>query len=158
MFPDPDIQQAKLALLGLAGASGNLLGLYVRMPFLCISCSKVTVRVLAGLCMLANYRWFFRLMAIICIIFSILCVILLPYTGSTYKSHGDKTPRWKRMDIIGVLIAMGAAICFILGLTQGPIDGWGSTSFIAPFVLAFPLGVGFFVWGWSESRHKFYQS
>ena len=100
--------------------------------------------------MLANYRWFFRLIAIICITFSILTIFLLPYTGSTYKSLGKKTPKWKRMDIFGVLIAMGAAICFILALTQGPIDGWKSATFIAPFVLAFPLGVGFFVWGRSK--------
>ena len=37
MFPEPKEQQAKLSLLGLAGASGNVLGL-----------------VIAGLCMLAR--------------------------------------------------------------------------------------------------------
>lgn len=103
--------------------------------------------------MLANYRWFFRLMAIICITFTIATLLILPYTGSTYKQEGEKTPRWKRMDIIGVVVLMGALICFILALTQGPIDGWGSASFIAPFVLAFPLGVGFFYWGrWIEKQ------
>jgi MFS family permease len=52
MFPDPKEQQAKLALLGMAGAIGNVLGL-----------------VLAGVVMLADYRWFFRLIAIICVLF-----------------------------------------------------------------------------------------
>ena len=51
------------------------------------------------------------------------------------------------MDIIGVLLMTGALICFILGLTQGPIDGWGSASFIAPFIIAFVIGPLFFVWG-----------
>jgi hypothetical protein len=51
------------------------------------------------------------------------------------------------MDLIGVLILMGALICFILSLTQGPIDGWKSASFIAPFILAFPLVFAFFFWG-----------
>jgi len=97
--------------------------------------------------MLANYRWFFRLMAIICIVFSIITIMILPYTGSTYSSKGETTPRWKRMDIIGVTILIGALICFILSLTQGPIDGWSSASFIAPFCLAIPLVVAFFFWG-----------
>ncbi|WRT67097.1 uncharacterized protein IL334_004063 [Kwoniella shivajii] len=128
MFPEPAEQQAKLALLGIAGAVGNVLGL-----------------VLAGICMLANYQWFFRVLAILCILFTGICFLLLPFTGSTYKST-DGTPRWKRLDIIGVLFMVGALICFILALTQGPIDGWGSASFIAPFVLSFPLAIGFFFW------------
>lgn len=137
MFPNPEIQQKKLALLGLAAMSGNVLGL-----------------VLAGLTMLANYRWFFRLMAMICIVFSIIAVVLLPYTGSTYSQGGDSTPRWKRMDIVGVTIFMGALICLILSLTQGPIDGWSSASFIAPFCLSIPLAMVFFFWGeYSHDRH-----
>jgi hypothetical protein len=40
MFPDPVIQQKKLAMLGLAGALGNVLGL-----------------LLAGVAMLENYQW-----------------------------------------------------------------------------------------------------
>nr|XP_019013488.1 efflux protein EncT [Kwoniella pini CBS 10737]OCF52269.1 efflux protein EncT [Kwoniella pini CBS 10737] len=128
MFPEPAEQQGKLALLGMAGAIGNVLGL-----------------VLAGICMLANYRWFFRVLAILCVLFTVLCFFLLPFTGSTYVPDPN-TPRWKRLDIIGVLIMMGSLITFILALTQGPIDGWGSASFIAPFVLSFPLAIAFFFW------------
>ncbi|WWC61164.1 uncharacterized protein I303_103744 [Kwoniella dejecticola CBS 10117] len=128
MFPEPAEQQGKLALLGMAGAIGNVLGL-----------------VLAGICMLANYRWFFRVLAILCVLFTVICFFLLPFTGSTYMPDPN-TPRWKRLDIIGVLIMMGSLITFILALTQGPIDGWGSASFIAPFVLAFPLAIAFFFW------------
>jgi len=54
------------------------------------------------------------------------------------------------MDVVGVVLMMGALITFILSLTQGPIDGWSSASFIAPFIIAFPLGVGFFFWGKSS--------
>lgn len=50
------------------------------------------------------------------------------------------------MDIVGVLLLTGALICFILGLTQGPIDGWGSASFIAPIIIAFILAPTFFFW------------
>lgn len=121
--------------------------------------------------MLANYRWFFRLLAILCILFSTLTILLLPYTPSSYSTEkgANVMPRWKvrdsyrvfgglgktdngcpqRMDIVGVVIMTGCLICFILALTQGPIDGWGSPSFIAPIVLAFVLGPAFFLW---ESR------
>jgi hypothetical protein len=129
MYPDPKEAQAKLSLLAMSGGLGNVLGL-----------------LFAGLCMLSSYRWFFRLMAIICLTFGVATLILLPIQPSDYSKSGDKTPRWKRLDIVGVLILMGALICFVLGLTQGPIDGWGSASFIAPFVLAFPLLIAFFVW------------
>lgn len=54
------------------------------------------------------------------------------------------------MDVIGVFLMLGTLVCFILSLTQGPIDGWSSASFIAPFVLSWFLGVGFFVWGESN--------
>ncbi|WVQ71602.1 hypothetical protein IAR50_001142 [Cryptococcus sp. DSM 104548] len=128
MFPEPTEQQAKLALLGMSGAIGNVLGL-----------------VLAGLCMLANYRWFFRLIAILCVVFTIACVALLPMTKSSYIPD-PRYPRWKRLDLVGVGLLMGSLICFILALTQGPIDGWSSASFIAPFILSFPLAIVFFVW------------
>jgi hypothetical protein len=48
MFPDPAVKRKKLAVLGLAAALGNVLGL-----------------VLSALTMLASYHWFFRLMAIL---------------------------------------------------------------------------------------------
>ncbi|ODO03412.1 efflux protein EncT [Cryptococcus wingfieldii CBS 7118] len=128
MFPDPAEQQAKLALLGMSGAVGNVLGL-----------------VLAGVCMLASYKWFFRVIAILCIVFTIACVTLLPITKSSYVPD-PKYPRWQRLDIVGVGLLMGSLICFILALTQGPIDGWGAASFIVPFILSFPLAIGFFVW------------
>ena len=79
--------------------------------------------------------------------FSILTAFVIPFTSSSYAQSHDKIPRWRQMDLIGVIMLMGALICFILGLTQGPIDGWGSASFIAPFVLSIPLAVAFFLWG-----------
>lgn len=72
--------------------------------------------------------------------------MILPFTGSTYTPDPNM-PRWKRLDFMGVALMMGSLICFILALTQGPIDGWGSASFIAPFILSFPLAIGFFFWG-----------
>lgn len=37
-------------------------------------------------------------------------------------------------------------VCFLLGLTQGPIDGWTSAAFLAPFIISLLLAPFFFVW------------
>ena len=100
-----------------------------------------------GRCLTPRRNRFLRVLAIICILFSICSYLLLPSTPSSYSSESNPVPRWKRMDVVGVLLMTGALVCFILSLTQGPIDGWGSASFIAPFIIAFILGPLFFVWG-----------
>ncbi|WWC62078.1 uncharacterized protein I303_104668 [Kwoniella dejecticola CBS 10117] len=132
LFPVPEVRKAKLAIISLAGGMGNVLGL-----------------VLAGLCMISSYKWFFRLMAIVCISLSILCIILSPYTGRTHSRDRDSLSRWRRLDVPGVVLMMGFLICFILALTQGPIDGWGSASFIVPLIIGIFNGIGFLFW---ESR------
>lgn len=96
--------------------------------------------------MKASYHWFFRVIAILCILSTAVTIIILPHTGPLSVPDGEMQ-RWKRMDVPGVVLIMGSLICFMLSLTQGPIDGWRSASFIAPFVLSWPLGIGFFVWG-----------
>jgi hypothetical protein len=57
--------------------------------------------------------------------------------------------RLLRLDLVGVLIIISSLVCLLLALTQGPIDGWSSASFIAPLVLSALLFPLFFVW---ESR------
>jgi hypothetical protein len=94
--------------------------------------------------MLASYHWFFRVIAIVAMLFSVCAIFLLPYTPPAPPPAG--IPKWKLLDIPGVVLMMGALLCFILSLTQGPIDGWSSAAFIAPFILSFFLAVGFFYW------------
>lgn len=53
----------------------------------------------------------------------------------------------QRLDLVGVVILAGVLICFNFALTQAPISGWSSPSFIVPFVLAFVLFPSFFFWG-----------
>jgi len=128
MFPDPAVQRKKLALVALSGLLGNSVGL-----------------VISGLAMYASYKWFFRIMTIICFVCAILTVVFLPLTWRLPKTD---VPRWRQMDLVGVTILGGSLICFMLGTTQGPIDGWNSVSFIVPFVLFVVLFPAFFLWEW----------
>ncbi|KAL8283968.1 hypothetical protein RQP46_005081 [Phenoliferia psychrophenolica] len=130
MYPNLAEQRGKLALLGVSGAVGNVLGL-----------------VLAGVLMLANYRWFFRFIAIGCITGSILSIWLIPSSqGDHHDTERAAIPRWKQLDLVGVLLMAGTLLCLILALTQGPIYGWGSASFVAPIVVGGVLAPLFFVW------------
>ncbi|WVQ71582.1 hypothetical protein IAR50_001122 [Cryptococcus sp. DSM 104548] len=134
MFPNHEEQQAKLALLAMTGAIGNVLGL-----------------VLAGICMLASYKWFFRVIAIICLLFTTICFFLLHKTTTDNHNQQQHTFKdgvavWKKLDLVGAGLLAASLVCFILALTQGPIDGWGAASFIAPFILSFVAIIGFFVW------------
>lgn len=58
----------------------------------------------------------------------------------------DNAPLWRRLDILGVILMMGALVCLVFALTEGPIEGWSSVGFIAPFILSFFLALGFFFW------------
>lgn len=92
--------------------------------------------------MLANYRWFFRIVAILCFVFSALGFFLLPHIPAPKTDF----PKWKRLDVPGVILMLGFLTCLILSLTQGPIDGWNSAAFIAPFTISITSAVGFFIW------------
>ena len=94
--------------------------------------------------MLASYHWFFRLVAILCLVSSAVAVFMLPYSPAPPAPAG--VPKWRLLDFPGVVLMLGALVCFILSLTQGPIDGWSSAAFIAPMIISVFLGVGFFVW------------
>ncbi|WVQ70534.1 hypothetical protein IAR50_000053 [Cryptococcus sp. DSM 104548] len=139
MYPNLDEQAPKLAILSIAGGIGNVIGF-----------------ILAGLCMLASYEWFFRLIAILCLCSTALSICFLPHslpwksTTHAYHSHRsgeqDNMSKLRKMDMPGMVMMMGFLVCLILSLTQGPIDGWGAASFIVPFAVSWPLIVGFFVW------------
>ncbi|ORX41180.1 putative efflux protein EncT [Kockovaella imperatae] len=128
MYPDPDEQAKKLALFGLAGALANTLAL-----------------VLAGVFLLASWRWYFRFITILVGPFAVLAWFLLPKTAAVAEDLPGAA-KFKRMDLGGVFILVAALILFILGFTQAPTDGWKSATFIAPFVISIVLFAVFVVW------------
>ena len=128
MYPDPAEQAKKLALYGMAGALANTLAL-----------------VLAGIFLLASWRWYFRFITIIVTPFSVIAWLLMPKTNAVAEDLPG-TEKWKRMDLGGVFILLTALVLFILGFTQAPTKGWKSPIFIAPFVVSIVLMVGFLVW------------
>lgn len=128
MYPDPEEQAKKLTLFGMAGALANTLGL-----------------VLAGVFLLASWRWYFRFVAILVIPFSVLCWFIMPRTEAVAEDLPG-TEKWKRMDLIGVLGLMAILVLFILGFTQVETDGWDSAIFIAPLVISIVLLPAWLYW------------
>lgn len=128
MYPDPAEQAKKLALFGMAGALANTIAL-----------------VLAGVFLLANWRWYFRFITILIAPFAAAAWFLMPRTRAVAEDLPG-AEKWKRMDLGGVAILVAALILFILSFTQAPIDGWNSPIFIAPFVISLVLIVGFIVY------------
>ena len=128
LYPDRDEQAKKLALFGMSGALANTIAL-----------------VLAGVFLLASWRWYFRFIAILDAPFSVIAFFLMPKTEAVAQS----LPGWekvKRMDLGGVAILIACLVLFILGFTQAPSQGWNSAIFIAPLVVSIVLLVVFLVW------------
>ena len=121
MYPDPADQAKKLALFGMAGALANTIAL-----------------VLAGVFLLASWRWYFRFITIIIAPFAAAAWFLMPKTTAVAEDLPG-AEKWKRMDLVGVFILIACLIMFILGFTQAPIIGWKSANFIAPLIISIVL-------------------
>jgi hypothetical protein len=101
--------------------------------------------VLAGVFLLANWRWYFRFITIMVAPFSVTTMYLLPSTQAVAQDLPG-AEKWKRMDLGGVFILVAGLTLFILGFIQAPVRGWKSATFIAPFVISIFLLAGFIVW------------
>lgn len=128
MYPEPAEQAKKLALFGMAGALANTIAL-----------------VLAGIFLLASWRWYFRFITIIIAPFALAAWFLMPRTQAVAEDLPG-AEKWKRMDLGGVGILVACLILFILAFTQAPVAGWNAAIFIAPLVISIVLAIGFLVW------------
>lgn len=93
---------------------------------------------------MASWRWYFRFIAILAIPCSILAHTFIPTTHSA-DTHTTKE-KWRRFDLPGCGIMLGATLLFILSLTLGATYGWKTPSFLVPFLLAWPVGLSFVFW------------
>ncbi|WWC91453.1 uncharacterized protein L201_006399 [Kwoniella dendrophila CBS 6074] len=134
-----------LTMFGLSGGIANATGLVIAGLFGFITAQNQH----------AAWRWFFRMIAVICIPFAILAMFLIP--KSNKHDHNNKVDaqngnserlkdKIQKLDIIGTLIMLFGIILLILGLTLGASYGWTTAKFLAPFLLSWPLLIGFFIW------------
>lgn len=93
----------------------------------------------------ASWRWFFRVVAVIIIPFAVISIYGIPKTrGADAESAESK---WKRLDMPGSILMLGAIILLVLGLTLGAAQGFKTAAFLVPFLLSLVvLGPAFFVW------------
>nr|XP_019047879.1 hypothetical protein I302_04499 [Kwoniella bestiolae CBS 10118]OCF26809.1 hypothetical protein I302_04499 [Kwoniella bestiolae CBS 10118] len=136
---EPSELHLALTLFGLSGAIANGTGLIIAGLF-----GFITAQGQMG-----PWRWFFRMITIICIPFSLLALSLIPRIKGEGHSSSSARDKLKRLDIIGTLTMLFAIILLILGLTLGASYGFRTAKFLVPFLLSWPLFVGFFIW---ESR------
>ncbi|WWD02252.1 hypothetical protein V865_000290 [Kwoniella europaea PYCC6329] len=128
MYPDSEEQTKKLSLFGVAGALSNTVAM-----------------ILAGLFLLASWKWYFRFVTIIVTPFAFLAWKYMPPTKAVASSLSGRD-KLKRLDLIGVLLLLFALILFILGFTQAESRGWSSVVFLIPFLISLVLFSLFVYW------------
>ncbi|OCF75874.1 hypothetical protein I204_03170 [Kwoniella mangroviensis CBS 8886] len=134
MYPDPKEQTKKLSLFGVAGALSNTMAM-----------------ILAGLFLLASWKWYFRFVTIIVTPFAFLAWKYMPPTKAVSSSLSGRD-KLKRLDLIGVILLLSALVLFILGFTQAESRGWSSVIFLVPFLVSLVL-FGLFVY-WEMSLEE----
>lgn len=128
MYPDPTEQSGKLALYGLTGGLANTVALPI-----------------AGLFVLASWRWYFRFITMLVIPVAALTFMIMPRTAAVAEDLPG-AEKWKRMDLGGVFLLMATLVLFILAFTQSTIDGYSSAIFIAPLIISIFLAAAFVVY------------
>lgn len=93
----------------------------------------------------ASWRWFFRILAVIIIPFAAISMYGIPKTRGAEAESA--TSKWKRLDLPGSILMLGATILLVLGLTLGAAKGFKTADFLVPFLLSLVvLAPGFFIW------------
>ena len=96
---------------------------------------------------LAAWRWFFRAITIIIAPFALSAFYLVPKTkGDRADEITSGREKFKRLDLVGCVSMLIAIILLILGLTLGATYGFKTAKFLVPFLLSWPIFVGFFIW------------
>jgi len=94
---------------------------------------------------MSAWRWYFRFISLLAIPFSYVSYIYIPSSPPTFP-HSTTSEKWRRFDVPGCAVMLGATLLFILSLTLGATYGWKTAKFLVPFLLCWPVGVGFVFW------------
>ncbi|OCF57577.1 hypothetical protein L486_05036 [Kwoniella mangroviensis CBS 10435] len=113
--------------------------------------SNTVAMILAGLFLLASWKWYFRFVTIIVTPFAFLAWKYMPPTKAVSSSLSGRD-KLKRLDLIGVILLLSALVLFILGFTQAESRGWSSVIFLVPFLVSLVL-FGLFVY-WEMSLEE----
>ncbi|WOO78243.1 putative MFS-type transporterc [Vanrija pseudolonga] len=132
---EPQELTLAFTVYGLSGAISNMCGTII----------AGVLMINHGHGQLAAWRWFFRLLTVIILPASVASYILIPrYPGS--ESGDVRVAKWRKLDLPGALMMCAGIVLIILGLTLGASYGWKKAGFLAPFLLSWPLFIGFFLW------------
>ncbi|EKM77931.1 hypothetical protein AGABI1DRAFT_42601 [Agaricus bisporus var. burnettii JB137-S8] len=130
LFPDPTSQAKAVAMFGICGALGNVIGLVIG----------------AFIVNWATWPWIFYMFAIFGAVLFTGVMVLCPSPQGSHLSALDKAKRFKRLDMLGVFLMTAGLILFIFGVTSGSANGWDSARCLAPFLISFIFLIGFFFW------------
>ncbi|WVQ95120.1 hypothetical protein IAU59_002214 [Kwoniella sp. CBS 9459] len=133
---EPSELNLALTLFGLSGAFANVTGLIIAGFFGFITAGGQQ----------AAWRWFFRMIGIVCIPFALAAITYVPKTRGDRAEEYTSRDKFKRLDMIGSLLMLFAIILLILGLTLGASYGWKKAGFLVPFLLSWPVFIAFFIW------------
>lgn len=135
VFETKELELA-FTLYGVSGAIANVAGIVVA--------GFVAYIPQGG--QMQDWRWFFRILAIIILPAALLSFKLVPHVvGMQYECPEGDT-KLKRLDLVGSLLMLAGIVLIILGLTLGASYGWKKPGFIVPFILGVLLFPTFFVW------------
>jgi len=133
IYTEPSVQAKAIAAFSGMGAVGIVLGLIIGALFVSYT----------------SWPWVFYFSAIISFLITAAVVILVPNikrSGEEVESRADRILRFRRLDLIGVLMFAVALILFIFAMTSGSISGWGSARVISTLVISAVLLAAFFIW------------
>lgn len=133
VFEPHELGQA-YTVYGMVGGISNVMGVIV----------AGFVGYIPGHGQMIAWRWFFRIVAMIVIPFSLLAFFIVPYQKGEDSDDGDS--KLRRLDLVGAFLILSAIILLTLGLTLGASHGWRTAGFLVPFLLSFVLFPSFFYW------------
>ncbi|EGN97460.1 hypothetical protein SERLA73DRAFT_75140 [Serpula lacrymans var. lacrymans S7.3] len=124
VFPDPLEQARAIGVFGGCGAVAN---------------GAIFVEY-------ASWHWVFWFVAIVALPVALGCIFVIPPQPKPLDHFESQGSKFKRLDIVGVVMLTIALILFVFAVTSGSANGWGTAMVLAPLVISILLIGGFIYW------------